>query len=142
MSSPLVVEHLDVVEQRHRGLVATVDVLAEFELHGDRPGDLDGTLDRSAAVAAERFNAVRVRVPRGTPQHGGHPRRRASGREGRGASGNTRVAVRCGVAYSSSWSLKTMSSSVNFFLIVTSPTSVMNSTSLSSSTMASSLGKR
>ena len=37
---------------------------------------------------------------------------------------------------------KTMSSSVNFFLTVTSPTFVMNSTSLSSSTMASSLGKR
>ena len=52
------------------------------------------------------------------------------------------VAVRCGAAHSSSWSLKTISSSLNFFLIVTSPTSVMNSTSLSSSTMASSLGKR
>ena len=79
MLSPLVVEHLDVVEQRHRGLAATVDVLAEFELHGDRLGDLDGTLDRSAADAAERFNAVRVRVPRGKPQHGGHPGWCASG---------------------------------------------------------------
>src|SRR5215203_7451671 len=34
MSTSLVIEHLDVVEQRHLGFAAAREVLAELELHG------------------------------------------------------------------------------------------------------------
>jgi hypothetical protein len=34
MTTPLVIEHFDVVERLHVGFAAAIEVLAELELHG------------------------------------------------------------------------------------------------------------
>ena len=66
---------------------------ARVHVHGDRPGDVDEPVDGVDADARDRRADVRVRVPRGKPQHGGHPRWSAGRREGRWTGSDTRVTV-------------------------------------------------
>jgi hypothetical protein len=60
VSSPLVVEHFDVIEQLHLGLAATLKVLAELTLHGREPTLHHGVVEAVAACIARR--AVRRQI--------------------------------------------------------------------------------